>query len=345
MCSTPPMPSPWTCAEMNCRRRALRRGAGRCARRRHGRPAKATSLTLQAALYLPVMQYASNRALRETLYRAYVTRASEFGPPNWTTQAADARAAGLAPGRGRPAGPRHFADMSLVPKMARSPQEVLAFLRDLAAARAPLCRARTGRTARFAPRANWACRPAGLGPPYASEKLKQARYAFSSRRSSSTSPNRGAGDGLFRLVETLFEVAIRPDTAPVWHDSVRFYRVERAAAPMAAFYLDLHARSGKQSGAWMDDARARWRRPTAHCRRPWPPGVQLRAARGRPARAADARRRDHAVPRVRPRPAPHADAGGRLGGVGHCRASRATRWNCPASSWRTSAGNGKCCSA
>jgi oligopeptidase A len=62
-------------------------------------------------------------------------------------------------------------------------------------------------------------------------------------------------------VETLFGVAIRADTAPVWHDSVRFYRVWRGSAPVAAFYLDLHARSGKQSGAWMDEARARWRRP------------------------------------------------------------------------------------
>ena len=68
-------------------------------------------------------------------------------------------------------------------------------------------------------------------------------------------------EGLFRLVETLFGVAIRADEAPVWHDSVRFYRVWRGSAPVAAFYLDLHARSGKQSGAWMDEVRARWRRP------------------------------------------------------------------------------------
>jgi oligopeptidase A len=75
-------------------------------------------------------------------------------------------------------------------------------------------------------------------------------------------------EGLFRLVETLFGVAIRPDSAPVWHDSVRYFRIWRGAEAVAAFYLDPYARAGKQSGAWMNDSRARWRRPEGTLQQP-----------------------------------------------------------------------------
>ena len=68
-------------------------------------------------------------------------------------------------------------------------------------------------------------------------------------------------EGLFKIVETLFEVAIRQDQAPVWHPSVSFYRIERQGQLVGQFYLDPGARQGKRGGAWMDDVRARWLRP------------------------------------------------------------------------------------
>jgi oligopeptidase A len=71
-------------------------------------------------------------------------------------------------------------------------------------------------------------------------------------------------EGLFRIIETLFEVNIRPDSAPVWHPSVRFFRIERGGALVGQFYLDPHARAGKRPGAWMDDVRGRWLRPDSH---------------------------------------------------------------------------------
>jgi oligopeptidase A len=97
--------------------------------------------------------------------------------------------------------------------------------------------------------------------PYASERLKQARYDFSSTelRQYFTEPR--VLHGLFRIVESLFEIQIRPDRAPVWHDSVRFFNVRRDGALIGHFYLDLYARPGKRPGAWMDHVQQRWRRP------------------------------------------------------------------------------------
>ena len=160
---------------------------------------------------------------------------------------------------------------------------------------------------------------------YIGEKLKEARYAFSEQEVKQyfTAPKVMAG--LFKIVETLFEVSIRRDSAPVWHPSVEFYRIERerrrARQLVGQFYLDPSARTGKRGGAWMDDVRARWLRPDngAPADAGGAPGLQLRRRRRRQAAAADARRRDHPVPRVRPRPAPHADAGQRARRLRHQR--------------------------
>ena len=96
---------------------------------------------------------------------------------------------------------------------------------------------------------------------YAAEKLMQSRYAFSNEELKQYFTEPRVLDGLFNLIETLFGVAIKPEAAPVWHESVRFFRVWRGDRPVAGFYLDLHARPGKQSGAWMDGCRSRWQRP------------------------------------------------------------------------------------
>ncbi|HRD96495.1 MAG TPA: M3 family metallopeptidase [Rubrivivax sp.] len=218
-------------------------------------------LTLQAPCYGPVLQYASNRGLRETMYRAYVTRASEFGPPALDNSAPMKELLALRQEEAALLGHASFADLSLVARMARSPQEVLDFVRDLARRARPHAERELAELRVFAERE--------LGLPdlqawdhaYVTEKLKQSRYAFSSQEVKQYFTEPRVLEGLFRLVETLFGVIIRADVAPVWHHSVRFYRVWRGATPLAAFYLDLHARSGKQSGAWMDEARARWRRP------------------------------------------------------------------------------------
>jgi oligopeptidase A len=218
-------------------------------------------LILQAPCYGPVMQFAANRTLRETMYRAYGTRASEWGPPALDNTPLLAEILALRQEEADLLGHGNFAQLALVPKMARSPQEVLAFLRDLAARARPFAEAELAEMQAFAAQELGIAELQSWDRAYAAEKLKQARFAFSTQEVKQYFTEARVLDGLFRLVETLFGVAIRADTAPVWHDSVRFFRVWRSGQAVAAFYLDLHARSGKHGGAWMDNTRTRWRRP------------------------------------------------------------------------------------
>jgi oligopeptidase A len=226
-------------------------------------------LTLQLPCYLPLLQFANRRDLRQTLYRAYGTRASEFGSVELDNTALMRELLALRQEEAVLLGYANFAELALVAKMARSPAEVLSFVRDLAR------RARPHAERELAELREFAARELGLPDlqawdrPWASEKLKQSRYAFSSQEVKQYFTGPRVLDGLFRLVETLFGVAIRPDSAPVWHDSVRYFsvwrtrpdQVEGGATQVAAFYLDPYARAGKQSGAWMNDSRSRWRRP------------------------------------------------------------------------------------
>jgi oligopeptidase A len=135
------------------------------------------------------------------------------------------------------------------------------FLRDLAQRARPFAQRDLDELRAFA--------AAELGLPelqawdltFAGERLKQARYAFSDQEVKQYFTLPTVLDGLFRIVETLFEVAIREDAAPVWHPSVRFFRIERQGELVGQFYLDPYARNGKRPGAWMDDVRGRWKRP------------------------------------------------------------------------------------
>jgi len=145
--------------------------------------------------------------------------------------------------------------------MAESPQQVLDFLADLAR------RARPHAERDLAELRDFAAAELGLADfqawdhAFVSERLKEARYAFSDTEVKQYFTEPRVLAGLFRIIETLFEVAIRPDTAPVWHDSVRFFRIDRAGQLVGQFYLDPYARPGKRPGAWMDDVRGRWARP------------------------------------------------------------------------------------
>ena len=221
-------------------------------------------LTLKMPCYLPVMQFAHSSGLRQRLYRAYVTRASDQADGDGSTfdnTALMSEMLALKLEEAQLLGYRHFADVSLVPKMAESPEQVIEFLRDLA------LRARPHAEKDLVDLRTFAASELDLTDPqpwdwtYIGEKLKEQRYAFSEQEIKPyfTAPKVLAG--LFQIVETLFEVAIRRDSAPVWHPSVEFYRIERSGQLLGQFYLDPGARKGKRGGAWMDDVRARWLRP------------------------------------------------------------------------------------
>ena len=232
-------------------------------------------LTLHQPSYFPVMQYAGDRSLRETLYTAYTTRASELGRPEHDNTKVIAQLLALRQEEARLLGHASFAEVSLVPKMAQSAQQVTDFLRDLAR------RARDGAQRDLAELREFARAELGLADlqawdiAFASEELKERRYAFSETEVKQYFTEPKVLEGLFRIVETLFEVHIRPDEAPVWHPSVRFFRIERPSAAgdapgqlIGQFYLDPYARNGKRPGAWMDDVRVRWQRPEGSLQTP-----------------------------------------------------------------------------
>ncbi|MCW5650631.1 MAG: M3 family metallopeptidase [Ramlibacter sp.] len=231
--------------------RALAQGEGR----------EGYKLTLKMPSYLPVMQFARSSALREKLYRAYVTRASDLGDPAFDNSALIQEILALRHEEARLLGYRNFGEVSVVAKMADTPEQVVSFLRDLAR------KARPHAEKDVADLRAFAASELGLPDPqpwdwtYIGEKLKEARYAFSEQEVKQYFTAPKVLGGLFKIVETLFEVAIRKDSAPVWHPSVEFYRIERQGQLVGQFYLDPSARTGKRGGAWMDDVRARWLRP------------------------------------------------------------------------------------
>ncbi|WP_234192100.1 M3 family metallopeptidase [Pseudacidovorax sp. NFM-22] len=222
-------------------------------------------LTLKMPCYLPVMQFARSSALRERLYRAYVTRASEFGDPTFDNTPLILEILKLRQEEAQLLGYRNFGELSVVPKMAESPEQVIGFLRDLAAKAKPYGQRDVVQLRDFASRELGIADPQPWDWSYIGEKLKEARYAFSEQEVKPYFPAPKVLDGLFKIVQNLFEVQIRRDEAPVWHPSVVFYRIERqtpeGVQKVGQFYLDPSARAAKRGGAWMDDVRARWLRP------------------------------------------------------------------------------------
>jgi oligopeptidase A len=218
-------------------------------------------LTLKGPSYVPVMQFAHSSALREQVYRAYVTRASELGDAKFDNTALIREILTLRLEEAQLLGYPNFGEVSVVTKMANSADQVITFLHDLAAKAKPYGQKDLADLRAFA------AADLGLKDPlpwdwsYIGEKLKEARYSFSEQEVKQyfTAPKVLAG--LFKIVETLFEVSIRKDSAPVWNPSVEFYRIERAGQLVGQFYLDPSARTGKRGGAWMDDVRTRWLRP------------------------------------------------------------------------------------
>ena len=238
--------------------------AARAAAQKDGRPG--WKFTLHAPSYGPLLQYADDRALRHRMYRASATRASELAPAtgkaDWDNTTLIAQILRLRAEEARLLGYASYAELSLVAKMAESPAQVLGFLRELAAKARPHAERDLAELRAFA--------AAELGLPqleawdvaYASEKLRERRYAFSEQEVKQYLPEPKVLEGLFRVVAALFGVAVEADQAPAWHEDVRFFRILRDGSVIGRFYLDLYARDTKRGGAWMDDAITR-RRTTA----------------------------------------------------------------------------------
>jgi oligopeptidase A len=208
--------------------------------------------------YFPVLQYAHDRALRETLYRANATKASELGAQaDWDNTQLIVDILKLRNEEAQLLGYANFAEVSLVPKMATSPAQVIQFLNDLAKQARPFAENDLAELRAFAKAELGIDQLQAWDMTYASEKLREKRYAFSEQEVKRYFPEHRVVDGLFRLIQRMFGVDIKADSSPLWHPDVTFYRIEKKGQLVGQFYLDLYARNGKRGGAWMDDARGR----------------------------------------------------------------------------------------
>ncbi|MES2207078.1 MAG: M3 family metallopeptidase [Pseudomonadota bacterium] len=227
------------------------------------------TLTLRAPCYWPVMQFVDDRSVREALYRAYVTRASEFGAKEQDNTPLVKEILELRHEAAQLLGFPHYAAYSLASKMADSADEVMEFLRDLAKRAKPAAERDLAELRVFA-REHLALSTLEVWDiPYASEKLREMRYAFSEQELKQYFPEDQVLSGLFSLIGELYSVTIEQDTAPVWNPDVRFYSIKNQDKEIIGqFYLDLYARANKRGGAWMDDAQNRHRAASGSARMP-----------------------------------------------------------------------------
>ena len=220
--------------------------------------------TLHAPSYVPFMQYAESRTLREKMYHAYVTRASSFGPPEWDNGEIMERILLLRAQAAALLGFASYAELSLETKMAETPAQVEAFLLDLAGRARPFAERDRSEVLAFAREALGLEQVESWDIAWVSEKLRKSRYDFSEQEVRQYFPEQQVLEGLFRLVRTLYNVEVRPAQAPVWHADVRFFEISNARGErIGQFWLDLYAREHKRGGAWMDDAITRRRKGAA----------------------------------------------------------------------------------
>jgi oligopeptidase A len=234
------------------------------------------AFSLHFPSYYPVMQYSENRSLRRLMYEAYVTRASELAPQyskgklDWDNTQIMLDQLKLRDEEASMLGFKNFAALSLAPKMASNVEEVDTFLTTFAQKAKPFAVKDWQELSEFAK--SELSIIDGLEPwdiAYASERLKQERYAFSENELKQYFPLPQVLEGLFGVIQTLFGVKIEKTNLPSWHTDVQSFEVKNVTGnTVAYFYLDPYARPGKRGGAWMDDARGRRELPNGEIQIP-----------------------------------------------------------------------------
>jgi oligopeptidase A len=217
--------------------------------------------TLDIPSYLPVMLYADNRALREEMYRAYATKASEQGPNagKWDNTDIIKETLELRTELAELLGFETYAERSLATKMAESSDQVVGFLRDLASRSKPQAERELEEVRAYAKETHGVTELAAWDLPYYSEKLKQEKYTISDEMLRPYFPEDKVLSGLFEVVHRLYGLnVVEQPGVDTWHDDVRYFTITDDADVMrGSFYLDLYARAKKRGGAWMDECRVR----------------------------------------------------------------------------------------
>ncbi len=219
-------------------------------------------LTLEFPSYLPVMTYADDRTLRREVYEAFATRASDQGPQagQWDNSETMEQILRLRHEAAQLLGFENYAERSLAKKMARSPQEVLEFLTDLANRSHTQAQRELEELKQFAAEEHDMRELEAWDIGYYAEKLRQQRYAITQEELKPYFSENRVVSGLFATVRRLFGIDIREiEGVETWHPDVRFFEIRDAAGEIRGqFYLDLYARPKKRGGAWMDDCAPRF---------------------------------------------------------------------------------------
>lgn len=218
-------------------------------------------ITLEFPSYYAVITYADSRELREEIYTAYATRASEQGPNanEFDNSEVMTQTLSLRQELSRLLGFEHYSELSLATKMAESPAQVLEFLEDLAQRSKPFAERDLTQLRAYA--AEQGCpdlQSWDIG--YYGEKLREQRYSISEETIRQYFPINKVLTGLFALVERLFAIQIHEEQEfERWHPDVRLFTISENGQPIGRFYFDLYARANKRGGAWMDGARDQFR--------------------------------------------------------------------------------------
>ena len=216
--------------------------------------------TLKAPSYMPIMQYAENRELREKMYIAYSQRASEFGKAELDNTPLITKILKLRTEEAILLGYANYAELSLASKMANTPEQILKFLRELAQHARPLADKDLLELQDFAKQQLAMSNLQSWDIGFVSEKLRQQRYAFSDQEVKQYFPEDTVIAGMFNVVQKIYGLTMRPAQSQLWHNTVHFYDVFDADEKrIGQFYMDLYARNSKRGGAWMDDAITRRR--------------------------------------------------------------------------------------
>jgi len=213
--------------------------------------------TLDFPSYMPVMQYADNRDLREEMYRAYITRASELGsnPAQWDNSKIMEEIIDLRQQLARLLGYPSYAHYSLAKKMASDPEEVITFLTDLTDRSRPVAKRDLEELEQFARKEHGIEKLNAWDIAYYSEKLRKHKFNLSQEELRQYFPVPQVIGGLFAVVNRLYGLTISPrNNIATWHEDVRFYDIHDEENTLrGSFYLDLYARKNKRGGAWMDE--------------------------------------------------------------------------------------------
>lgn len=216
-------------------------------------------LNLQMPSYIAVLTYADNRELREEMYRANCTRASELGSnPDWDNTPIMNETLALRHELAQLLGFENYAQQSLATKMADNPAQVTDFLRDLAKRSQASAQADLNELKGFAAE-NGLPDMEAWDQGYWSEKLRQSKYNISEEELRPYFSADNVFEGLFSVVNRLFGITVSAaDGVDIYHPDVRFFEVKDANGILCGqFYLDMYARQHKRGGAWMDVCRSR----------------------------------------------------------------------------------------